>query len=122
MQNKESLHWELNQNNDNITIRLTGILSRDSLLAVWQEYSSPLSLSRFNEKHLLLDLSAVTRIDSAGFAFICELINKINSNVKSLEIISYPDQLIVLADLFGLSNWIKPFLQSSGNFNGNSRN
>ncbi|QLB13339.1 phospholipid transport system transporter-binding protein [Bisgaardia hudsonensis] len=122
MQNKESLHWELSQNNDNITIQLTGILSRDSLLAVWQEYSSPLSLLRFNDKHLLLDLSAVTRIDSAGFAFICELINKINSNVKSLEIISYPDQLMILADLFGLSSWIKPFLQSNGNFNGNSRN
>lgn len=122
MQSKENLHWEFHQNNESIVLQLSGELSRNTLLPLWHDYFSFLSSSKFDKQYLSLVLSDLTHIDSAGFAFLCELIEEVKDRVSLLKIVSYPNQLIILANLFGLSNWIKPFLQSSGNIHGNTRN
>ncbi len=72
---------------------------------------------------MVWELAGITRIDSAGFALLCDLIHLCQRlNVQRQVIAHAPVQLVTLADLFGLSEWITPFLQFDGKLNGNSGN
>lgn len=106
-----SLNWALEQNDDKITLRLIGALSRDTLLPFWQQRSSFLSNAKVANQQLIWELSEVQRIDSAGFALLCDFIHEYETQVSSQKIQHAPIQLETLADLFGLSHWLKPFLQ-----------
>lgn len=113
MQTPKSLHWEFSKNNDKIALRLTGELSRDTLRPLWLQRSSFLP----RQENIDFDLQAVTRIDSAGFALLCNLIHDSRTQqAPSSKVIvkNPPVQLMTLAELFGLSEWLKPFIQFDG--------
>ncbi len=72
---------------------------------------------------MVWELAGITRIDSAGFALLCDFIHLCQRlNVNRQQIADAPGQLVTLADLFGLSEWMAPFLQLDGKLNGNSGN
>lgn len=116
MQAEKHLKWSAVQNDDRITLPLSGELSRDTLLPLWKEWQQRAFLSepQIVDKHLLWDLAQVTRIDSAGFALLCDLISycrQTQQQDKILTLENVPPQVLTLADLFGLSDWIKPFIK-----------
>lgn len=51
-----------------------------------------------------LDLSGVTRVDSAGLALLLELARHARSRGRELRCMHAPEQLRRLADFFGLSS------------------
>ncbi|AAU38316.1 MULTISPECIES: STAS domain-containing protein [Basfia] len=120
MQAEKHLKWAAEQNDDRIAFRLDGELSRDTLLPLWNEFqkreqrSSFLSERQIADKNISWDLSQVSRIDSAGFALLCDLLHycqaKKNAD-KTLLLENVPPQLLTLADLVGLADWIKPYLK-----------
>ncbi|PJG82552.1 STAS domain-containing protein [Caviibacterium pharyngocola] len=110
MQNRKSLDWALVQNDDKITLRLSGELSRDTLLPLWRQRSSFLSAEKIENRDVIWDLAEISRIDSAGFALLCDFIHYCQTlNVRSQRMKDVPVQLETLADLFGLTDWVKSF-------------
>ncbi|OOF70544.1 lipid asymmetry maintenance protein MlaB [Rodentibacter caecimuris] len=111
MQTK-TLNWNLEVKNSKITVRLKGVLLRDTLLPLWQQRSSFLSFQSRPEQ-LEWDLSEIESVDSAGFAFLCDCLNKIGQvNEINVVIMNPPAQLLKLADLFGLSIWLNKFIKN----------
>ncbi|OOF79531.1 NTP-binding protein [Rodentibacter caecimuris] len=106
-----TLNWDLVQNNDKIAIRFSGELSRNTLLALWQQRASFLSEAKLNQSIIEWDLTAITKMDSAGFALICDFlhISKQLPN-KTVRLVNPPQQLLTLADLVNLSDWIAAFI------------
>lgn len=108
----KSLNWELLKNDDKITARLGGELSRDTLQPLWSQRDSFLSAAK-NSALLIWDLTALTRIDSAGFALLCDLLQAAQTqSTAKVRLENAPKQLETLADLFGLSAWFSPFIQN----------
>ncbi|MGC7560536.1 STAS domain-containing protein [Pasteurella sp. PK-2025] len=117
MKTDKTLTWVFEQNSDNITLQLTGELSRNTLLPLWEQRASFLSAENLADKDVYWDLSQITRIDSAGFALLCDCIGQIVKRQKQGQRVmlkNTPAQLLTLADLFGLSDWIATFVQSNG--------
>lgn len=112
----QSLTWEWLANNDKITLRLSGELSRNTLLPLWQQ-RAVFFVDAENYQYIEWDLAQITRIDSAGFALLCDLL-KHNQSLppqnKQQQLIHFSDQLLTLADLYGLSPWIRQFIHSTG--------
>ncbi|MGC6405077.1 STAS domain-containing protein [Bisgaard Taxon 45] len=118
MKTDKSLTWASERNNDNITLRLVGELSRDTLLPLWSQRASFLPEEKNAQQTIYWDLTQVTRVDSAGFALLCDFISHCQKVMKQdtrIILHNTPRQLLTLADLFGLSDWIAPFIQSDGN-------
>lgn len=123
MQAENDLKWSLEQNGDRIVLRLIGELSRNTLLPFWNVYhirkdgeqrDSFLSATQIADKNICCDLAQISRIDSAGFALLCDLIvhcRHLQQKNKILLLENVPPQVLTLADLFGLSDWLKPFLK-----------
>ncbi len=123
MQAEHDLKWSLEQNNDRIVLRLIGELSRNTLLPLWNAYNtrpkegqrdSFLSAEQIADKDIYCDLAQISRIDSAGFALLCDLVahcRRLQRQNSILLLEDAPPQLLTLADLFGLSDWLKPFLK-----------
>lgn len=106
-----TLNWDLVQNNDKIAIRFSGELSRNTLLALWQQRASFLSEAKLNQSIIEWDLAAITKMDSAGFALICDFL-RISKQLpnKTVRLVNPPQQLLTLADLVNLSDWIAAFI------------
>lgn len=130
-QTTKGLKWELQTQDDIIRIHLMGEFTRDTLLALDQQRTTLMNKIT-NYAQICWDLSEITRIDSAGFALLCEVLhqcqNRIGQSDKNIKIkvIHCPTQLLTLSDLFGLSRWLQQFLNQPNNNmeiqNGNSRN
>lgn len=116
MKTDKTLTWVFKQNNDNITLQFAGELSRNTLLPLWEQRASFLSPEKLTGNDVYWDLSQITRIDSAGFALLCDFLNQAVTSQKQGRVIlsNAPTQLFTLADLFGLSDWIATFVQSNG--------
>ncbi|WP_245822045.1 STAS domain-containing protein [Actinobacillus succinogenes] len=98
-----------------MTLQLIGELSRDTLLPLWRQRFAVLSDKQIAGQNVIFDLSNITRIDSAGFALLCELIHhvrKVQERDKGLTIEHAPSQLLTLAELFDLDQWLRDFLQT----------
>lgn len=105
----KTLDWVLEQNDDKIALRLIGELSRDTLLPLWLQRASFPFMQKNANKLVIFDLTTITRVDSAGFAILCNLIQQTTAEAKNpLKLENPPAQLLTLADLFGLSHWIMP--------------
>lgn len=117
MQTEKSLTWVITQNDDKIVIQLIGELSRDTLLPLWEQRASFLSVEKISQYNVEWDLSQIKRIDSAGFALLCDVLQFCHTTVQQeyrIVLKNAPSQLFTLADLFGLSHWIATFVQSNG--------
>ncbi|WP_439328445.1 STAS domain-containing protein [Lonepinella sp. BR2357] len=109
----EKLTWSAVQNNDRITLQLVGELSRDTLLPLWQQRFAFLSEKQLADNNIQWDLAQIHRIDSAGFALLCDLIaycKKVMSSHNNITLINVPEQLLTLADLFNLNDWLNPLI------------
>ena len=106
-----ALKWDLIQNNDKIAFQLSGELSRNTLLPLWQQRASFLSEKLANQSIIEFDLTNIKRIDSAGFALLCDFLHDSEQlpNKKG-RLINPPEQLLTLADLVNLSHWIGTFI------------
>ena len=104
------LNWDLQKNNDKIALLLSGELSRHTLLPIWQQRAVFLSASELDKSVIEWDLSGITRIDSAGSATLCDFLRDCETLPnKTVRLIHPPKQLLTLADLVGLSDWIAKF-------------
>ncbi|TCP95812.1 phospholipid transport system transporter-binding protein [Cricetibacter osteomyelitidis] len=108
----QSLNWTVVQEQDKQILRLAGELSRHTLSALSQavQQRTFLSAEKINKQNLVWDLSNLERIDSTGFALLCELLNISKQQAESVRLIHIPEQITTLADLFGLSDWFNTFL------------
>lgn len=105
------LNWDLIQNNDKIALRFCGELSRNTLLPLWQQRASFLSEAKLNQPIIEWDLSGIKRIDSAGFALLCDFLHSSQRLPnKKVRLVNPPQQLLTLADLVNLSDWIAAFI------------
>lgn len=106
-----ALKWDLIQNNDKIAFQLSGELSRNTLLPLWQQRASFLSEKLANQSTIEFDLTSIKRIDSAGFALLCDFLHDSEQLPnKKVRLINPPEQLLTLADLVNLSHWIGTFI------------
>ena len=106
-----ALKWDLIQNNDKIAFQLSGELSRNTLLPLWQQRASFLSEKLANQSIIEFDLTNIKRIDSAGFALLCDFLHDSEQLPnKKVRLINPPEQLLTLADLVSLSHWISTFI------------
>ncbi len=106
-----ALKWDLIQNNDKIAFQLSGELSRNTLLPLWQQRASFLSEKLANQSIIEFDLTNIKRIDSAGFALLCDFLHDSEQLPnKKVRLINPPEQLLTLADLVNLSHWIGTFI------------
>lgn len=116
----EKLEWSAMQNDDRIALRLVGELSRDTLLPLWKEFTQRQQRFAFLSqmqiaKNIYWDLGGISRIDSAGFALFCQIMSdcrQAQSTEKNLYLENIPTQLLTLADLFNLDDWLKPFIKN----------
>lgn len=114
MSNNQLLHWDFSSNNDKICLSFSGELTRFTLSSVLKERHHFFAKIKNNSSIILWDFSELYRIDSAGFAFLCELLHQGESLSKNQMLINSPKQFLTLADLFGLSNWLSAFLPQMG--------
>ena len=106
-----ALKWDLIQNNDKIALQLSWELSRNTLLPLWQQRASFLSEKLANQSTIEFDLTNIKRIDSAGFALLCDFLHDSEQLPnKKVRLINPPEQLLTLADLVNLSHWIGTFI------------
>ena len=106
-----ALKWDLIQNNDKIDLQLSEELSRNTLLPLWQQRASFLSEKLANQSIIEFDLTNIKRIDSAGFALLCDFLHDSEQLPnKKVRLINPPEQLLTLADLVNLSHWISTFI------------
>ena len=106
-----ALKWDLIQNNDKIALQFSGELSRNTLLPLWQQRASFLSEKLANQSTIEFDLTNIKRIDSAGFALLCDFLHDSEQLPnKKVRLINPPEQLLTLADLVNLSHWIGTFI------------
>ena len=106
-----ALKWDLIQNNDKIALQLSEELSRNTLLPLWQQRASFLSEKLANQSIIEFDLTNIKRIDSAGFALLCDFLHDSEQLPnKKVRLINPPEQLLTLADLVNLSHWIGSFI------------
>ena len=113
---QKPLQWAVLPENNAVVLQLSGELSRNTLLPLWSQRSAFLADDIFSYQRICWDLKQLKRIDSAGFAFLCELLQHCQSKRMqgaSVCLVGAPAQLFTLSDLFGLSHWIKSFSYSS---------
>lgn len=104
---KNRLQWHADSNNESLRIRFTGALTRNTLLPFWEQRVSFLS-PKLNQ-HIYWDLRSLTKIDSAGFALLCDLLHHYQQHNKNW-LINPPETVKTLSELFGLQSWIADYL------------
>lgn len=104
---QKTLQWDIQQNNESLFVKLSGELTRDTLLPLWKQRASFLS-PKANQS-LYWDLKEVTRVDSAGFTLLAELLNHYHKIIPN-SLINTPDSVKTLADLYDLDGWFEQFI------------
>jgi len=54
----------------------------------------------------VFDFKQVGKVDTAGLAWVCSLLEQANSKKCKLSLINFPEQLIKLAKLSGVENFL----------------
>lgn len=101
------LQWDIQQNNESLFVKLSGELTRDTLLPLWKQRASFLSPKQ--NQNLYWDLKGLERVDSAGFTLLAELINHYHKIIPS-SLINTPDSVKTLAELYDLDTWFEQFI------------
>ena len=108
-----ALNWDLAQIDDKLSLRLNGELSRNTLLPLWQQRAAFLSVEKLSQSHIEFDLTNLTRIDSAGFALLCDFLNfALRLPHKKVSLKNPPNQLLTLSDLVNLKDYINSFIHN----------
>ncbi|MFI8693036.1 MULTISPECIES: STAS domain-containing protein [Gammaproteobacteria] len=82
---------------DGSRVRLTGVLDRDAVVALWPRLQAlPDNVSQ-------LDLAGVTRVDSAGLALLAEVTARARADGRTLVIHGTPDGFNELSAAYRLA-------------------
>lgn len=106
MQSENILQWDISHNNESLMVKLKGELTRNTLLPLWKQRAS--FLSPTGNQSIYWDLEALTRLDSAGFALLTEMLNHYG-NITSNRLIHTPQTVFTLAELYNLDDWLKQY-------------
>ncbi|QLB40209.1 MULTISPECIES: lipid asymmetry maintenance protein MlaB [Mannheimia] len=104
---QKKLQWDVQQNNESLFVKLSGELTRDTLLPLWEQRAS--FLSPKTTQRLYWDLKEITRVDSAGFTLLAELLNHYHKIIPN-SLIHTPDSVRTLAELYDLNDWFEQFI------------
>lgn len=107
MKPEKTLQWSILQNNESQVVQLKGELTRATLLPLWEQRASFLSVK--GNRSIYWDLKELVRIDSAGFALLSELLHYYEKQVENY-LIHIHESVETLAALYGLSGWIKQYI------------
>lgn len=112
------LLWEIASEVNDTHIMIKGELSRFTLLPLWQALVLQEKRHFPYDKSLIWHFNEISHLDSAGFALLCDLLRQ-GENAQGQQIADCSPQFLTLADLFGLSPWVKGFLNPHHYINGN---
>ena len=84
-----------NPNNDKIALQLSGELSRNTLLPLWQQRASFLSEKQNNQSLIEFDLTEINRIDSAGFALLCDFLHDCEQLPNKKSAVDKPSRTVI---------------------------
>ncbi len=107
MKLQKTLQWSISNNNESLIVELSGELTRNTLLPLWKQRASFLSCRK--NQHIYWNLKALERIDSAGFVLLIELLHYYSGQTSNY-LISVPNVVKTLAELYGLEQWLAPYL------------
>lgn len=88
-----ALAWETSAN----TLLISGTLSRESLMALWEKRQS--LFAQIDQ----LDVSGLSHVDSTGLAMLMRLKGEFEAQKRPLKIVGISDNLTTLMDLYGVS-------------------
>lgn len=109
MQSKNPLQWHIQENPENLMVQLSGELNRHTLLPLWKQREAFLSPKK--NQTIYWHLQGISQIDSAGFTLLIELLHQYQQQHTNY-ILHLPESVEKLAALFGLNDWLSPFLCS----------
>ncbi|MCW8330457.1 STAS domain-containing protein [Photobacterium sp. SDRW27] len=89
---KPKIEWLVQENG---FYCLSGELERDTVPAFWQQRHKWMP----QDARVKLDLSALTRVDSAGMVMLLHVYQQLSSNGSELSLLNVPEQLITLLRL-----------------------
>lgn len=87
-----SLHWT----QDGVTLSLQGELDQDYLVPLWE------SREEATRGIEVIDLSAVTRVDTAGIALLMHLVAYIRAGGRAVSITGKSEKMNTLIQLYNL--------------------
>lgn len=111
----EKLRWEF----VNQRLKLQGVLDHSTVPAVWQQQQQ--WLSRIKEC-LYVDLTALSRIDSAGLALLLQIAENAQKGQLACQMIGMTDELLSLVDIYHLQPIIIPYFESDNGLIANHDN
>lgn len=88
-----ALAWETSAN----ILLISGTLSRESLMALWEKRQS--LFAQIDQ----LDVSGLSHVDSTGLAMLMRLKGEFEAQKRPLKIVGISDNLTTLMDLYGVS-------------------
>ncbi|WP_455483466.1 STAS domain-containing protein [Haemophilus parahaemolyticus] len=107
MKPENTLQWSVSQNNESLVVQLKGELTRTTLRPLWEQRASFLSVKA--NQVIYWNLEQISRIDSAGFALLTELLNYYEKQTQ-ISLIHVPQVFKTLAELYGLIDWVKQYI------------
>lgn len=107
MKPQKTLQWDIQQNNESLFVKLSGELTKDTLLPLWKQRAS--FLSPKGNQHIYWDLKQLEQVDSAGFTLLAELLHFYQQQTENC-LINTPEMVKTLADLYDLDEWLSQFL------------
>lgn len=110
--NEIKLTWQVSCTDEQAVVTLSGVLNRHTVPDLWQEREQ-FVLQRQPQlqrcRLLEWDLSAISHIDSAGFALLTELL-RLNPP-EQVKLVNAPTQCLNLAALFSLKTWLAQYIK-----------
>lgn len=98
------LNWQA----ENGVITLSGDLDRETLLPFWKVRQQVIGADITT-----IDVSALSRVDSAGLAMLVHLLDEGESRKQPLKLTGMTEKLQMLASLYNLQQIIQPYLVST---------
>lgn len=93
---------QLNWTRDSERLALRGELDQDTLNSLWQERAQVM------QDVSVIDLSAVSRVDTAGLALLLHLIDGAKQSGRAVRLDSASDNLRTLVQLYNLPDGLLP--------------
>ncbi|VEJ09825.1 anti-sigma-factor antagonist [Actinobacillus delphinicola] len=112
MQPSHPLCWDVITQDGNTHIYLNGELSRNTLMPLWDIYKKVEKEFFPPNPHIVWHFDKIVQLDSAGFALLCDFLHA-GEQRGTQQIATCSPQFLTLADLFGLTSWMKGFLPAT---------
>ncbi len=79
-------------------IKLTGFIDRFTVPTLVKG----IDISRISIEHLVIDFSAVEKVDTAGLAWILKIMSQARQSGQTVKLTAIPEQLVNLAEISGV--------------------